>query len=42
MWFDADPEENTDGFPDLIKHAHLMAWLCLFGFIGFAMWMVLP
>ena len=41
MWFDADPEENKDGFPDLIEHAHLMAWLCLLGCAAFVLVVVL-
>lgn len=39
-----DYRENEweDDFPELLKHAHLMAWLCLFGFVGFLIWLALP
>lgn len=40
-----DNTENTDddsaGFADLIDHARLMGWLCLFGFVGFLIWLAL-
>lgn len=38
-----DNTENDDsaGFADLIDHARLMGWLCLFGFVGFLIWLAL-
>ena len=34
-------DDDDLGFPALMHHARLMAWLCLVGFVGFAMWLVL-
>lgn len=40
-----DSHENTEdgsvGFPDLIDRAHLMAGLCLFGYVCFVVVVVL-
>jgi hypothetical protein len=39
-----DYRENE--WPDAISapigRAHLMRWLCLFGFVGFLIWLALP
>lgn len=37
MWPD-DYDDTPADFVDLIDRARLMAWLCLAGFVGFAMW----
>lgn len=39
-----DYRENEwkDEFPALTKHAHLMAWLCLVGFVGLLIKLALP
>lgn len=36
----ADLNESSDGFPDLITRARLMAWLCLFGVVGIVAWVL--
>lgn len=35
--------DNDDdaGFSDLFNYAKLMAWLCLFAFVGFLLWVSL-
>ena len=38
---DNTENDDTAGFDDLVKHARLMAWLCLFGFVGFLIWLAL-
>lgn len=36
MWDNTEStDEDSAGFADLIDHARLMGWLCLFGFVGF-------
>lgn len=40
MW-DNTENDDTAGFDDLVKRAHLMAWLRLFGAVGFLIWLVL-
>ena len=39
---DYHENEWDDRFPAMVEHAHLMVWLCLFGFVGFLIWVALP
>ena len=36
----ADLQKSSDGFPDSIARARLMAWLLLFAFVGIVAWVL--
>ncbi len=38
---DYPENEWHDGFLEPLEHARLMLWLCLFGLVGFLIWLAL-